>query len=73
MGTQNRATLTLCVALSALLFSSADLRAQQQSVRVAAAADLKFAMEELAKQFENKTGAEAAALLRKSAMEPPLR
>ena len=57
MGTQNRATLTLCVALSALLFSSADLRAQQQSVRVAAAADLKFAMEELAKKFENKTGA----------------
>ena len=57
MGTQNRSTLTLCVALSALLFSSTDLRAQQHSVRVAAAADLKFAMEELAKKFENKTGA----------------
>lgn len=57
MGKQNRASLTLCVAASALLFSSTDLRAQQPSVRVAAAADLKFAMEELAKKFENKTGA----------------
>lgn len=58
---KSRATLVLCVALSALLFSSTDLRAQQQRVRVAAAADLKFAMEELAKKFENKTGARVDA------------
>ena len=54
---QNHTTLTLCVAASAILFSYTDSRAQQQSVRVAAAADLKFAMKELAKKFENKTGA----------------
>jgi molybdate transport system substrate-binding protein len=54
---QSRATVGLCLALSALLFSSADLRAQPPRVRVAAAADLKFAMEELAKEFENRTGA----------------
>lgn len=36
---------------------SMDLRAQKQKVvRVAAAADLKFAMEELSKEFESKTG-----------------
>jgi molybdate transport system substrate-binding protein len=37
--------------------ASMDLRAQEQKVvRVAAAADVKFAMEELSKEFENKTG-----------------
>ncbi len=51
-----RATLTLCVALGALLCSFSHLRAQAQQVRVAAAADLKFAMEQLGKEFENKTG-----------------
>jgi molybdate transport system substrate-binding protein len=36
---------------------SMDLRAQEQkAIRVAAAADLKFAMDELAKEFESKTG-----------------
>ena len=50
------ATLTLCVALGAFLCSVRHLRAQTQPVRVAAAADLKFAMEELGKKFENQTG-----------------
>ena len=50
------ATLTLCVALGALLCFLGPLRAQAQQVRVAAAADLKFAMEELGKEFENETG-----------------
>ena len=50
------ATLTLWVASGALLCSFGPLRAQAQQVRVAAAADLKFAMEELGKAFENKTG-----------------
>jgi len=44
------------VALGALLCSFSHLRAQAQQVRVAAAADLKFAMEQLGKEFENKTG-----------------
>jgi molybdate transport system substrate-binding protein len=40
-----------------LPFVSMDLHAQEQKVvRVAAAADLKFAMEELSKEFESKTG-----------------
>jgi molybdate transport system substrate-binding protein len=46
----------LCVAFGALLCSFGALRAQAQRVRVAAAADLKFAMEELGKEFENETG-----------------
>jgi molybdate transport system substrate-binding protein len=50
------ATLTLCVAFGALLCSFGALRAQAQRVRVAAAADLKFAMQELGKEFENETG-----------------
>jgi len=50
------AMLTLCTASGALLCSFVPLRAQAQQVRVAAAADLKFAMEELGKAFENKTG-----------------
>jgi molybdate transport system substrate-binding protein len=44
------------VAFGALLCSFGALRAQAQRVRVAAAADLKFAMEELGKEFENETG-----------------
>lgn len=55
------ATLTLCVASGALLCSFGPLRAQAQQVRVAAAADLKFAMEELGKAFENKTGTKIEA------------
>jgi molybdate transport system substrate-binding protein len=44
------------MAFDTLLFSSTHLRAQEQQVRVAAAADLKFAMKELTKEFERKTG-----------------
>jgi molybdate transport system substrate-binding protein len=37
---------------------SMDLRAQEQkTIRIAAAADLRFAMEELSREFESKTGA----------------
>lgn len=36
-----------------------DLRPQEQKIRVAAAADVKFAMEELATQFESATGIKA--------------
>jgi molybdate transport system substrate-binding protein len=43
------------VALFALLFASSYARAQ--AIKVAAAADLKFAMEELVSQFEKDTGA----------------
>lgn len=50
------AALTLCVALGALPCSISLLQARAQRVRVAAAADLKFAMEELGKDFEEKTG-----------------
>jgi len=44
------------VALGALPCSISLLQAGAQRVRVAAAADLKFAMEELGKDFEEKTG-----------------
>lgn len=44
------------VVLAALLFPSMNSRAQAQTVRVAAAADVKFAMEDLSKEFESKTG-----------------
>ena len=44
------------MAFGALLFPATHLRAQEQRVRVAAAADLRFAMEELAREFENGTG-----------------
>lgn len=48
--------LAFCAILTALLFRSTNLPAQEQKVvRVAAAADLKFAMEELSKDFESKT------------------
>ena len=40
----------------ALLLAPLDLQAQEQQVSVAAAADLKFAMEELSKSFKSKTG-----------------
>ena len=42
--------------LVTLLPASMNLRAQEQEVSVAAAADLKFVMEELSKSFESKTG-----------------
>lgn len=51
-----RVRLALCVVLAAFLFASKNLRAQGQTLRVAAAADVKFAMEELAAQFESMTG-----------------
>lgn len=50
------AHLAFC-AIFALTGVSMDLRAQEQkTIHVAAAADLKFAMEELSKEFEAKTG-----------------
>lgn len=49
------ARLVFC-AIFTLLAVSMDLRAQEQkTIRVAAAADLKFAMEELSKEFGSKT------------------
>ncbi|HEY6946545.1 MAG TPA: molybdate ABC transporter substrate-binding protein [Candidatus Acidoferrum sp.] len=51
-----RLRLALCLIPILFLLASMNLRAQQQTVRVAAAADLKFAMGELASQFENATG-----------------
>src|SRR5689334_20000265 len=51
------AYLACCSILMLLPSVSMDLRAQEQKiVRVAAAADVKFAMEELSKEFGNKTG-----------------
>jgi len=48
---------TFCVTLAIFLIASVDLWAQEAKVvRVAAAADLKFAMEELSKGFESKIG-----------------
>lgn len=48
---------SICAFLILLALVSADLRAQEQRVlRVAAAADLKFAMEELSKEFESEKG-----------------
>ena len=50
------AALTLSSALGILLCSFSLFESQARRVRVAAAADLKFAMEELARDFEGKTG-----------------
>jgi molybdate transport system substrate-binding protein len=51
----------LCVAFCALLFLfllfRTDLDAQQPSIRIAAAADVKFAMQDLAALYEKQTGA----------------
>jgi molybdate transport system substrate-binding protein len=44
------------VFLATLMFAPMNLRAQEQTVRIAAAADLKFAMDELSVKFESKTG-----------------
>lgn len=45
-----------CLILVFLLLPTVNSLAQDRSIRVAAAADLKFAMEDLSKEFENKTG-----------------
>jgi len=42
--------------LAASQFAPMNLRAQEQKLQIAAAADLKFAMVELSKEFETKTG-----------------
>jgi molybdate transport system substrate-binding protein len=52
------ARLAFCVILMTFLLASVNLRAQGQRMRVAAAADLKFAMEELSAEFQSKTGTE---------------
>ncbi|HEV2197586.1 MAG TPA: molybdate ABC transporter substrate-binding protein [Candidatus Acidoferrum sp.] len=58
--TRGKTGLRVHLAFCAILMLPAvsmDLRAQEQkAIRVAAAADLKFAMEELSKKFEAKTG-----------------
>jgi molybdate transport system substrate-binding protein len=51
-----RERLGFCAVFVALILSSMDLRAQEQKLQVAAAADLKFAMQELATQFERQGG-----------------
>ena len=52
-----RAQVQFCSVLVALSLAVAGLRAQEKkAVQVAAAADLKFAMDELSKEFGNKTG-----------------
>src|SRR5215467_5993192 len=49
--------LLACVAiLAALLLVAAKGHAQEQKLRIAAAADLKFAMNELSREFGDKTG-----------------
>ena len=48
--------LVFCVILAAFLCAPTNLHGQDRRIRVAAAADLKFAMEELSKEFESKTG-----------------
>jgi molybdate transport system substrate-binding protein len=54
--TKLHSLLVFCAILAALVWST-NLPAQEQKVvRIAAAADLKFAMDELAKEFESKTG-----------------
>jgi molybdate transport system substrate-binding protein len=50
------ARLAFSVVFSTLALASMDLRAQQQKLQVAAAADLKFGMQELATQFEKQSG-----------------
>ena len=59
--TRAKADRCAFLAFFAILMLSAvsmDLRAQEQkAIRIAAAADLKFAMEELSKEFESKMGA----------------
>lgn len=58
--TGRKADLCARLAFCAILIlpaASMDLRAQEQkTIRIAAAADLKFAMEQLSKQFETRTG-----------------
>ena len=58
-GKANLYALLICFAIFMLLPAvSIGLQAEEQKmVRVAAAADLKFAMEDLSQQFESKTGA----------------
>jgi molybdate transport system substrate-binding protein len=51
-----RLRLALGVILLVVLLASMNAWAQERPVRVAAAADLKFAMNELSKEFESKTG-----------------
>lgn len=51
-----RTFLAFCAILIGLLLPSTGLPAQEQSVQVAAAADLKYAMEELSAEFASKTG-----------------
>lgn len=54
--TKLRACTAFCAILAQLTVASVHLDAQEQKVvRVAAAADLKFAMEELSREFESKT------------------
>jgi molybdate transport system substrate-binding protein len=56
----NKAIRRSCLALLALVFSISftwrELSAQEQGVRIAAAADLQFAMADLAQQYKNQTG-----------------
>jgi molybdate transport system substrate-binding protein len=52
---------TVFAALILVLVVTGSVRAQKQEVRVAAAADLKFAMSDLARQYEKQTGNEVNA------------
>jgi molybdate transport system substrate-binding protein len=58
--TLNRTIRRSCLALLALVFSIAftrrELSAQEGEARIAAAADLQFAMADLAQQYKNQTG-----------------
>jgi molybdate transport system substrate-binding protein len=51
-----RQVRTAFAALIVALIAAGSVRAQKQEIRVAAAADLKFAMSDLARQYEQKTG-----------------
>ncbi|HEX8764737.1 MAG TPA: molybdate ABC transporter substrate-binding protein [Candidatus Acidoferrum sp.] len=54
--TEIRTHLVFCAILATLLWPTNLLAQEQRVVRVAAAADLRFALDELVKAFESKTG-----------------
>jgi molybdate transport system substrate-binding protein len=54
--TTRRIALAMLVVALSLYFGSREIRAQKHEVSIAAAADLQFAMKDLASQFEKATG-----------------
>lgn len=56
-----RAWISLCAIAAVVSATCRDIRAQEREIRVAAAADLKFAMDELAGEFAKRTGTKVTA------------